>query len=92
MVLGIPFSIYETFVLEERFGFNKTSVKTFVTDRLKSIVLMVLLGSPILSAVLWFFASTGANAWIYWLVYGPNHFYSFSVLIQNSFYSQILPI
>jgi len=68
-VAGLPFSIYSTFVIEERFGFNKTTVKTFVLDIVKSLVLGALLGGPILAAVLWFFETGGAFAWIYcWLI------------------------
>jgi len=64
-LLGIPWSIYSTFVLEERFGFNKTTVKTFVLDRLKGLALGLLLGPPIGAAVLAFFLYTGPLAWLY---------------------------
>lgn len=64
-VLSLPFEIYSTFVIEERFGFNQTSARTFVLDRLKGLGLSVLLGAPLLAAILWFFGSTGPNGWIY---------------------------
>lgn len=67
-LLGLPFSVYSTFVLEERFGFNKTTAKTFLLDLLKGILLAGIIGGPLLAAVLWFFEVTGAMAWIYcWL-------------------------
>ncbi|WPD24844.1 MAG: M48 family metallopeptidase [Candidatus Electrothrix scaldis] len=67
-VLGLPFSLYSTFVIEERFGFNKTTVKTFFLDLLKGVLLAILIGGPLLAAVLWFFEITGTLAWIYcWL-------------------------
>lgn len=65
---SIGFSVYRTFVIEEKYGFNKTSAKTFVLDLLKGIFLGIVLGMPILSLVLWFFQSTGDYAWIWsWL-------------------------
>ena len=68
-VLSLPFSIYSTFVIEERFGFNRTTPLTFVMDRLKAFLLAMVLGAPLLALVLWFFASLGPNAWVFcWLV------------------------
>ena len=64
-LLSLPFSIYHTFVIEERFGFNQTSWSTFVLDLLKAIGIGVLLGAPLLSAILAFFEYAGSNAW--WL-------------------------
>ncbi len=68
-LLSLPFSIYSTFVIEERFGFNRTNWKTFVMDRIKGIFLALLLGTPLLAGIIWFFQSTGELAWFYaWLV------------------------
>jgi STE24 endopeptidase len=64
-IFSLPFSYYSTFVLEERFGFNRSSFATFVGDHLKGYLLGILLGGPLLAAVLWFFLSTGAVAWIW---------------------------
>jgi STE24 endopeptidase len=64
-ILSLPFSIYATFVIEERFGFNKTSGATFVKDKIKGLLLALLLGGPLLAAVLAFFEYTGSNAWWY---------------------------
>jgi STE24 endopeptidase len=64
-LLSLPFSIYATFVIEERFGFNQTTWTTFVTDMAKGLLLAVLLGGPLLAGILAFFVHTGANAWWY---------------------------
>ena len=64
-LLSLPFSIYATFVIEERFGFNKTTWATFVKDRAKLLLLSILLGGPLLAGILLFLEYTGANAW--WL-------------------------
>jgi STE24 endopeptidase len=63
--LSLPFSIYATFVIEERFGFNQTTWTTFVTDLAKGLLLAVLLGAPLLAGILAFFVHAGANAWWY---------------------------
>jgi len=62
---SLPFSIYATFVLEGRFGFNKTTPKTFVSDRLKGLMLAAVLGGPLLGLLLWFFQRWGASAWLW---------------------------
>lgn len=68
-VVDLPFAIYSTFVIEERFGFNTTSVKTFILDIIKSTFLTVLIGGPLLAFVLWFFEVGGQFAWLYcWLI------------------------
>ncbi len=64
-VLSLPFSLYSTFVIEERFGFNETTLRTFLLDRLKGLALGVVIGGPLLAALLWFFQQTGPYAWIY---------------------------
>ncbi len=64
-IVGLPFSIYATFVIEERFGFNKTTIKTFILDIIKSIFLAILLGGPILALILWLFETGGSFAWLY---------------------------
>ncbi|RNC83314.1 MAG: M48 family peptidase [Balneola sp.] len=64
-MLSIPFSAYSTFVIEERFGFNKTTPKTFLLDLLKSLLLSALLGIPLLAGILAFFMYSGEWAWLY---------------------------
>ncbi|ADU61992.1 MAG: M48 family metallopeptidase [Pseudodesulfovibrio sp.] len=63
-LLGLPFEAYRTFVHESRFGFNTTTVRTFVLDRLKSLVLTVILGGPLIALVLLFFEHAGPLAWL----------------------------
>ena len=64
-ILSLPFSIYHIFVIEERFGFNQTTWTTYILDMLKGLLLSVLLGAPLLSAILAFFEYAGTSAW--WL-------------------------
>lgn len=64
-LIDLPFSIYKTFVIEEKFGFNKTTPTVFVTDLLKTLLLAALLGTPLLAGVLWFFETTGSLAWLW---------------------------
>ena len=64
-IIDFPFSVYSTFVIEEKFGFNKTTVKTFITDLIKGIFLGLILGIPLLGGILWFFDAAGTLAWIY---------------------------
>jgi STE24 endopeptidase len=68
-VLAQPFALYATFVIEERFGFNKTTVKTYVMDLFKGMLLSIILGGPLLAGILAFFEYAGEAAWLYcWLV------------------------
>ncbi len=64
-ILNLPFSVYSTFVIEERFGFNKTTYKTFVLDLIKSLVIGAILGGGILALLIWFYESTGEYFWLY---------------------------
>ncbi len=63
-VLSLPFSIVSTFVIEERFGFNRTAPATFVADLLKGAALGILLGGPLLFGLLALFEYAGAGAWV----------------------------
>ncbi|MBZ5500555.1 MAG: M48 family metallopeptidase [Acidobacteriia bacterium] len=66
--LSLPFGIYRTFGIEERFGFNRTTASTYVADIAKAAVLGALLGAPLLSGILALFQYAGAAAWLYcWL-------------------------
>ena len=67
-LLGLPFRLYSTFVIEARFGFNRTTVGTFASDLLKGLVLGVVLGGLLLAVVLLFFEWAGPLAWLWcWL-------------------------
>jgi STE24 endopeptidase len=64
-IIHIPISAYSTFVIEERYGFNKTTLKVFIIDHLKGWLLAAAIGGPVLALVLWFFQKTGPLAWIW---------------------------
>ncbi len=64
-ILSLPFSIYSTFVIEEKFGFNKTTPKTFILDMIKGLALSIVIGGPILAGILAFFQYAGNLAWLY---------------------------
>jgi Zn-dependent protease with chaperone function len=64
-VLKIPFSAYSTFVIEEKFGFNRMTVKTFVSDLIKSWIIGAIIGGAVFAVIIWFFGSFGRTAWIY---------------------------
>ena len=64
-ILGLPFKAYSVFVIEERFGFNRTHLTTFLLDGLKMLVLSVLLGAPLLAGILALFEHAGPWAWFY---------------------------
>ena len=67
-LINLPFDIYDTFVIEEKYGFNRTTVRTFCLDAVKMLLLSGLFGAMVFSAVIWLFEKTGAFAWIYcWL-------------------------
>ena len=64
-LIQIPFSYYKTFVIEEKFGFNKTTIKTFFFDKIKGWVMMIILGGGILALIIWFYQITGNHFWLY---------------------------
>lgn len=67
--ISLPFGLYSTFVIEARFGFNKTTWKTFITDTIKGTVLTTLIGGTILGAILWLYQQLGDQFWLAaWLV------------------------
>ena len=84
-ILSIPFSLYYTFIIEERFGFNKTSFKTFINDKLKSWLLTILFGGGILCFIILQFESVGQKFWIVaWA------FMSILTVLIQGLYAQII--
>jgi STE24 endopeptidase len=84
-ILNFPFSIYFTFVIEEKYGFNKTNLKTFITDKLKLWGLTILFGGGILSFIIFQFEMIGNKFWIIaWI------FISGLSIIINGLYAQII--
>lgn len=87
-LLDLPFSIYSTFVIEEKFGFNRTTVKTFIIDMFKGAALALVIGVPLLFVVLWLMDKTGEMWWIYtWMVLT-----GFSILMMWIYPTLIAPI
>ena len=84
-VINIPFSYYQTFVIEEKFGFNKSTRATFFTDKLKQWAMMIIIGGSLLSLVIWFFQWAGSDFWLYtWALI------SLFILFMNLFYSKLI--
>lgn len=87
-MLDLPFSLYSTFVIEEKFGFNRTTIKTFISDMLKGSLLGLAIGVPLLYVILWLMEQTGDQWWIYtWLVIS-----GFSVFMMWVYPTWIAPI
>lgn len=84
-LLGLPFSYYKTFVIEGKYGFNKTTKSTFLSDKIKGTLLTLVLGGGMLALFILFYISTGRNFWIYmWVAVGVF------ILFINLFYSRLI--
>jgi STE24 endopeptidase len=84
-VLSLPFDCYHVFVLEEKFGFNRTTVRTFILDRLKGLLLSIIIGAGLLSLIIVIYASTGNYFWlIAWAVI------TFFMIFMSMFYSNLI--
>ena len=87
-IITIPFQWYSTFVIEEKYGFNKTTVKTFILDKLKGYALSAIIGGALLSIMLYLILSIGENFWIWFAAIACVF-----MLLVNMFYtSWILPL
>lgn len=84
-LINIPFSCYDTFIIEKKYGFNTMTVRTFITDHIKSWFIALLIGVPVLGLITWFYYKTGHNFWLY--AWGLITL--FSVFI-NFFYSELI--
>jgi len=70
-ILTIPLSYYKTFVIEEKYGFNKSTKRLFILDIFRGWGLTLILGGSIMSLIVWFYQKTGVNFWLYtWLFIG----------------------
>jgi len=84
-LLNLPFSWYDTFVIEKKYGFNTMTIRTYITDHLKSWFIAVLIGAPVLGLITWIYYKTGKGFWLYaW-----GLITAFSIFI-NFFYSQLI--
>lgn len=84
-ILTTPISFYQTFVIEQKYGFNKSSIKTFILDKIKGWILMAILGGGTLALFVWFYQIAGDTFWLYaWGIVGV-----FTLFI-HMFYSQLI--
>ncbi|TDU42632.1 STE24 endopeptidase [Gelidibacter sediminis] len=84
-LLTTPFSFYQTFVIEEKFGFNKTTKKTFLLDKLKGLLMLGIIGGGLLAIIIMFYQATGTYFWLYaWTLVAV-----FS-LFANLFYARLI--
>ena len=84
-IINIPFSIYDTFIIEKKYGFNTMTVRTFITDHIKSWFIAILVGAPVLGLITWFYYKTGKNFW--WYAWGLITVFS---VFMNLFYSELI--
>ena len=84
-MLSTPFSYYQTFIIEEKYGFNKTSKRLFLIDKLKGWLLSAIIGGGILAIIIWFYQKTGDLFWIYtWIFIG------IFTIVMTMFYSSLI--
>ncbi|NNC95722.1 MAG: M48 family metallopeptidase [Chitinophagales bacterium] len=87
-ILTLPFSLYSTFVIEEKYGFNNTRIGTFITDKLKAYLLTFLIGGALLAGLAFFYSISGSNFWwIGWVIVS-----SFSIFMAMFYTSLFVPI
>lgn len=87
-LLSLPFELYQTFGIEERFGFNKSTMTTFWTDKLKGYLLGLFIGGGVLSVFLWLVQELGQSFWIWFWIFA-----TLFMIVMNIFYtSWLLPI
>ena len=84
-ILNTPFDLYDTFVIEEKFGFNKTTPKTYILDKIKGWLLGAILGGGILALVIWFYQLTGKNFWIWAWILASGF-----MIFMTMFYSNLI--
>jgi len=87
-LLSLPLSAYSTFSIEARFGFNRTTIGTYLGDLVKGWLLMILLGGPLIAAILWLMGQAGPKWWLYaWVLWS-----SFTLLLTWAYPTFIAPI
>jgi len=84
-ILSMPFAYYKNFVIEEKFGFNKMTLKTFILDKIKGWFMLGIIGGGLLALIIWFYNITGSNFWLYaWATVAVF------TLFMNMFYSRLI--
>lgn len=87
-LINVPFSFYDNFVIEKKFGFNTMTIRTFITDHFKSWFIAVIVGAPVLGLITWFYYRTGRSFWLYaW-----GLITAFSIFINLSYSELIVPL
>lgn len=86
--ISTPFTIYDIFVIEERFGFNRMTPKLYVADKIKGLLLGAIIGGGLLALVVWFYFQTGSVFWIYAWALAVG----FSVFMAMFYSSLIVPL
>ncbi|MGD8312649.1 MAG: M48 family metallopeptidase, partial [Gammaproteobacteria bacterium] len=85
----LPFSLYHTFVVEQRFGFNRTSIATFLGDLLKQGLLLLAIGGPLIALALWIMQASGGLWWLYvwivWMVFTLIMYWAYPAVIAPLF-------
>lgn len=84
-IISTPFSLYKTFVIEEKFGFNKTTFKTFIIDKIKGLLMTVILGGGILALIIWFYQQTQEQFWLF--AWGMITVFT---IFMNLFYARLI--
>ena len=88
-LLDLPFSLYHTFVIEERFGFNRSTLKVFIIDMLKNALLLAIIGVPMIALALWIMEASGGLWWFYvwavWMAFTLVMFWAYPAVIAPLF-------
>jgi STE24 endopeptidase len=84
-IISTPFAYYSTFVIEDKFGFNKTTKRTFFLDKIKGLLMTAILGGGILAGIIWFYQYSGDQFWIYaWILI------TIFTVFMNMFYARLI--
>jgi len=84
-IINIPFSWYDTFVIEKKYGFNTMTLRTFITDHIKSWFIALIIGIPVLGLITWFYYKSGPFFWLYaWALI------TLFSIFMNLFYSELI--
>ena len=88
-ILDMPVNLYRTFGLEQRFGFNRTTLKLFISDTLKNALIALVIGVPMILLVLWIMSVTGSLWWLYvwltWLIFSLMMMWAYPAFIAPIF-------
>jgi len=87
-LIGVPLDLYRTFVIEERFGFNRVTLKLYLIDAIKHLMVGAVLGIPLLLVILWLMNAAGSLWWLYaWVV-----LIAYSLFLQMIYPAVVMPL